>query len=107
MWCVCSPQIMFSVQQRQALGEGLTDGGGIRGYSSLLILQQLMREVAKWETRLEAEEVTDPSQRKTFDADKLLPCHYFDFMYGTSTGGLIGTMIPSLKVMCVSPGAMS
>jgi len=21
-----------------------------------------------------------------FDEDELLPCHYFDFMYGTSTG---------------------
>lgn len=32
------------------------DGGGIRGYSSLLILQNLMHEVAEWERRLEKEE---------------------------------------------------
>ncbi|KAF2237351.1 FabD/lysophospholipase-like protein [Viridothelium virens] len=32
------------------------DGGGIRGYSSLLILQNLMHEIAEWERRLDKEE---------------------------------------------------
>ena len=32
------------------------DGGGIRGYSSLLILQTLMHEIAEWERRLDKEE---------------------------------------------------
>lgn len=30
--------------------------------------------------------------------DNLLPCHYFDFMYGTSTGGLIATMLGRLRM---------
>lgn len=30
--------------------------------------------------------------------DSLLPCHYFDFMYGTSTGGLIATMLGRLRM---------
>lgn len=33
-----------------------------------------------------------------FNEDGLLPCHYFDFMYGTSTGGLIATMLGRLRM---------
>lgn len=47
------------------------DGGGVRGLSSLLILQRVMEEVKAIEG-LE----TVP-----------LPCEYFDMIAGTSTGG--------------------
>lgn len=30
--------------------------------------------------------------------DELLLCHYFDFMYGTSTGGLISVMLARLRM---------
>src|ERR1700761_4963619 len=48
------------------------DGGGIRGYSSLLMIKRLMAEIATWENKLEEEIKGD----KKFDEKDLLPCHY-------------------------------
>jgi len=49
----------------------LTDGGGIRGLSSLYILQKLMASI-RFRDDLEYEP---------------LPCEHFDLICGTSTGG--------------------
>lgn len=58
-----------------------------------------MHEIAAWENKLEKEEGPIPgSARHTFNEDELLPCHYFDYMYGTSTGGLIATMLGRLRM---------
>ncbi|KAJ7697704.1 FabD/lysophospholipase-like protein [Mycena rosella] len=58
------------------------DGGGIRGLSSLLILQGIMYRI-KVEKGLEAPP---------------LPCEYFDLIGGTSTGGLIALMLGRLRM---------
>ncbi|KAF9772537.1 hypothetical protein IL306_009749 [Fusarium sp. DS 682] len=54
------------------------DGGGVRGLSSLMILQNLM---------------------STIDSDSPpKPCDYFDMIAGTSTGGLIAIMLGRLRM---------
>ncbi|KAG5650804.1 hypothetical protein H0H81_011001, partial [Sphagnurus paluster] len=55
------------------------DGGGVRGISSLYILQAIMAKVS-------------PNQ------PDLKPCQYFDMIAGTSTGGLIAIMLGRLQM---------
>ncbi|KAF2786451.1 FabD/lysophospholipase-like protein [Melanomma pulvis-pyrius CBS 109.77] len=54
------------------------DGGGVRGLSALMILEQLMEAVNR-------------------DAPPK-PCEYFDMIAGTSTGGLIAIMLGRLRM---------
>ncbi|KAJ7878256.1 acyl transferase/acyl hydrolase/lysophospholipase [Mycena leptocephala] len=58
------------------------DGGGIRGLSMLIILEDLM-----WKIKV-AEDLPDVP----------LPCNYFDLIGGTSTGGLIALMLGRLRM---------
>ena len=66
------------------------DGGGVRGLSSLLIVQKLMREVQRI--------MIDKGQVTANDAAPL-PCEYFDLICGTSTGGLIAIMLGRLRMV--------
>ena len=102
------------------------DGGGIRGYSALLILQALMNVIKKlekshadgaaessyhplpWNPLYATDSRTggqaDPRSQQVESA-RWLPCHYFDYIAGTSTGGLIGIMLGRLRMNiddCVS-----
>lgn len=59
----------------------LLDGGGVRGLSSLYIIQEVLR-VVDMELREMHSEIGIP-----FPGDPLLPSEVFDFVVGTSTGG--------------------
>lgn len=64
------------------------DGGGIKGYSSLLILQRIMAAVEEEERR---RGITEDGQRRDITEAELKelksPSVYFDYIVGTSTGG--------------------
>ena len=66
------------------------DGGGVRGLSSLLIVEKLMREVQRI--------MIDKGQATEKDPVPL-PCEYFDLICGTSTGGLIAIMLGRLRMV--------
>ncbi|KAK4947890.1 hypothetical protein LTR10_013398 [Elasticomyces elasticus] len=100
------------------------DGGGIRGISTLLIIQALMLQIA------DVEQNTWPFAQTSGDCEQLssievqqamselrdqipkgkdymaqsigncefLPCHYFDYIAGTSTGSLIATMLGRMSM---------
>lgn len=99
------------------------DGGGVRGLGSLLILQELMNKVGDEEKRLDREDgcaessfspclykpraLTDSSEDGIPSATNseglpnsslYLPCHYFNYAAGTSTGGLISIMLSRLRM---------
>jgi predicted acylesterase/phospholipase RssA len=66
------------------------DGGGVRGLSSLLILQDIMTEVSNSEKKL--------NLRSPKDNTPLKPCDYFDLIGGTSTGGIIAILLSRLRL---------
>lgn len=80
------------------------DGGGVKGISSLMILQAIMEEVK----RLEDGPSAIVSSTKSGDGlaaadthhDERRPVDYFDLTGGTSTGGIIAVMLSRLEMTC-------
>ncbi|CEJ54942.1 hypothetical protein PMG11_01228 [Penicillium brasilianum] len=66
----------FSGKEKRPLRVLSLDGGGVRGYSSLMLLKEVMDKGA-------------PNKK---------PCEVFDLIGGTSTGGLIAIMLGRLKM---------
>lgn len=66
------------------------DGGGVRGLSSLLIVQRLLQEVQR---------IMEENGQSTTDGKPPRPCEYFDLICGTSTGGLIAIMLGRLRMV--------
>ncbi|KAF4504104.1 hypothetical protein G6O67_008717 [Ophiocordyceps sinensis] len=63
------------------------DGGGVRGYSMLIIVQELMHR-----TFVE----TEGRAPRRHEIPK--PCEHFDLIVGTGTGGLIALMLGRLRL---------
>ncbi|KAG6040228.1 hypothetical protein E4U41_001205 [Claviceps citrina] len=63
------------------------DGGGVRGYSMLIIVQELMHR-----TFVEAE------GRAPRRNEIPKPCNHFDLIVGTGTGGLIALMLGRMRL---------
>ena len=80
------------------------DGGGVRGISSVMILQAIMEEIERIEDGPSA--VTDQTKRTTtvttsrMGSNERKPIDYFDLTGGTSTGGIIAVMLSRLGMNC-------
>ncbi|KAL2135633.1 hypothetical protein VTI74DRAFT_7583 [Chaetomium olivicolor] len=73
---------MASTEDEEAINLLSLDGGGIRGVSTLVILDEIMTKI-----------------KKSYNLPEVpKPCEYFHMIAGTSTGGLIAIMLGRLQM---------
>ena len=77
------------------------DGGGVRTYSSILILQQLMVEIASVESNMARKKAEFPPKPLAAPGHRVpiasspaaslnvRPCQYFDYIAGAFIGGYV------------------
>lgn len=98
--CECPPHkkesvLTFGKQQMTATDNYqqethivLPDGGGIRGLAALLIVKELLILIrTKERNRDRRANGTNGEASAARTSELPLACHYFSFMFGTSTGG--------------------
>lgn len=80
----------------------LADGGGVRGYSMLILLREFMHQTYERIHSMPEGSLDEdrPDEQASEDADPR-PCDYFDLIAGTGTGGLIAIMLGRLRMSIV------
>ena len=81
------------------------NGGGLRGLGPLLILQSLMKEIKDIELSKNSEATSSAystidnfSTREDFQPPAYRPCHYFDYVGGSGTGGMVALMLGRFRM---------
>jgi hypothetical protein len=84
-------------------------GNKAQSFSSLVVVQLLMHEIWMWENEMadsdQAAVESEAGPRSRYELPErvplekeLLPCHYFDFFYGASHGGVVATLLGRLRL---------
>ena len=85
--CLLSLGTCYQIELHKAFSNMDEDGGGIRGLSELIIIEELMERI-KWKEKLDKTPI---------------PADYFDLIGGTSTGGYTHACFNAFTVPLLIP----